>query len=1161
MLGQGTTLTLPASGSDASGLSPSTPIEVHVQSELMEHYEAGAHVACRRRLQVVHAAGQQSAVLFAGHDDALYLAQRNNRKDKGWRIESLTAAFGEGVKVDSFSVINRPDDKTQVALAISRPSDPGSSEIHETAWLRLDEPDKTEWRPRGKQPGVRMVESTYGRVTFDGRTHQDVLVAVGSDGNLYRIHLGEGSPKIEMMGGGGAAPAFGYRSSSGRTEPGVWVLGDKRFVFILLRTHTAIVNPDWDPSAMADDSTFSTPTRFYYTEGNRLLLAIGDETQDLARLSSRGQPEERCDQLILTERSGYKALYLRTKSGKLMISILQSIGPDGEKWSPPRRLRGDVAGLDGGYVAPVSGHRHELFLASDGHLIHLWQDRRSTRWISSEVLLPSVDKIHHVMTSTTRIQLRTANHEGLHNHKVRLRATEAVWLTVNGEAFFLDTGEQRELITDGHGSLTVIGHLSSLAIPRFQIETDLFEQAVNIDPVAHLQKKLRHAASTNLNQVMIGEGHRREKLLKGRFERNAAEGAKALEKFAEGLDRWQLGGVATPGVSLAAPNQPFTSELGPEGRTQDYCWSLELQNGVAVYRDAAATRQELLTPEFDRIVRVAAGNRSWLGTLLEHILHGADDILTLVFNGASVFIRTVEGVIEFVAELAEQFLHIIKVSLKMFLGIDLDMAIKWLGFIFNWEDILATHNVMVRTADQTLTDARGKLEAFKEQLSTYLDELAHKVDQLEIPKPLQGKNHQVLSDEHARHGGAGEAHQEVVQKHRDTLDNHPTMAWAGHQMTHGQPAGHPPPEALLGDLDAERKQNLLRFFNKVHAHGSSVTAGFKTHHQTMKTLFESEEVKLEEVLSQFVHDLLRVGVEVVKEIATEFVGVVEDLITVVDHLLQREIQIPFLTALYKTVIHGGGTLTPINAMLLVAAIPATIFSKALQKKPPFQGLENKSLADPAFKQAWTVWAAGVGGATLQSLRFGLRFVKSFVDLSWLGYLAMFGQMVFLLLVFPALQVSDYAPELTVLWLIWSTFVADLLCSLGLLQLRLGKEVHQAISAVLAGLAGLVLHIEEMALLVARLTDPKIKPIGIGLAIATALQLGILTQVARLTNKALPLVKEAPQVWEAFMLVWLATDVSARVIHAARATVAVLLDVGVIKDKTGLSGSLPVFSPQ
>lgn len=105
-------------------------------------------------------------------------------------------------------------------------------------------------------------------------------------------------------------------------------------------------------------------------------------------------------------------------------------------------------------------------------------------------------------------------------------------------------------------------------------------------------------------------------------------------------------------------------------------------------------------------------------------------VVRKVEDGIQIIINRVEEAFQVVVKFAEQAWDVIGYVFKQ-LGVLLEELIRWLGFLFNWKDILATHAVFAGAATQMLKlgeVAVGRLEGY---VNTWCDRLGQELKTLQ----------------------------------------------------------------------------------------------------------------------------------------------------------------------------------------------------------------------------------------------------------------------------------------------------------------------------------------------------------------------------------------------------------------------------------------------
>ena len=309
------------------------------------------------------------------------------------------------------------------------------------------------------------------------------------------------------------------------------------------------------------------------------------------------------------------------------------------------------------------------------------------------------------------------------------------------------------------------------------------------------------------------------------------------------------------------------------------------------------------------------------------VLDGAFNALVEI--GGKI-VRFVLNTAKKVADFVEAVVNKVVKSIKQF--------IEFLQFIFDWDDILETKRFLVNTFNSALNAAGDMVESAKKPVSEFFDTLQEGLDDgidgfidlvgfdpekdqnkgFELPEAAEWFLNKLI-------GGSGKS---LIEEATDTISHE--LSDVLEDLT----GLELPPlvTTFLGIL--EKIQNL-----------PEIAKGIKNEVvvEIVETLIANP-LKPQLLVVGVLEALRTVGTEILvttENIALTFLDLVVEAFDSLRDLLNAEINIPLISALFKMI--GGGDLTILNLTGMLVAIPATILSKLLFGEAPF-----KDIPQPAF---------------------------------------------------------------------------------------------------------------------------------------------------------------------------------------------------------------------
>ncbi len=1050
----------------------------------------------------------------------------------GWARTPITA-FGEDAHFDTLAAYLRPDGALAVAVALTRPGQRGL--VYVTDDFNVDDPSKTVWQPRGASPsGFHVKQLLFGRFF---KPDEELLIAYTSDGAVIRISPPDGWHVLShrIREARDLQPA--WSEWDGKMQPALMCHTSSDIHWLNIDRPGGRSVPASGVSAVAAAGTPAAPTRHYIAQKRQVYLRSDDGPGTPVGQELPGE----VTQLMVRDAAGEQCV-MACAAGKLWL--LWDSGPG--NWYC---VASDVAQVACASTPVDHPRSFQIFISGDDNLAVLWRDRHARMFKRAEVVLPHTDRAHRVLTSTTRVHLLDPNGDALRKKSLTLELSESCYIEVNALSFFGERGRVYPVETDADGNLTIVKHISGLAMPRLRLRAKDVDDVLDINPMTHLGHALETESRKDLDNLWIGEGERRRKLTDqvGRGAATAqmigktAEYLKSVES-AEHSD--QATQAAQEGVAVHPKGAPLVPEVPAAALSGRACWSVIISAEGATFHDDAETRA-LLASRSDSAE--ALDIVTDVGSFLAHLYHVVKDvtaiIVTEVEKGLEMFF---EGVGTILVKTMEEVLDSVKAALQVVLGIDLDKIVQWLGFLFNWQDIVHTHTVMAETLSRTLRDLKGSLPEVRQKVQDYLAGLHAKIQDIRLPDAISSLNLNVLARDHARHGGVP-SHEGDFTPMKAQFVMHPGANWASAAL-----ARQPAPSGTAPHVDEPIFGKLKDFMDALTPHAGPMQDYFKGNHASLEEKLRSDDLTLGDLFETLVRPLLNASEALITALANASVDVLEALFACVEKLWTAELELPLFSALWRDVLRMEAPFTFANAILLLAAVPMTVLCKVITGKAPFPS--TLSADDDGFLRGWEVWAAGVGALVLRTLTTLLR--GAWVDLlphtTWflLGMDA-----VCLGLWFPPFSRPLPENEAILAAFSWGTWAVETAASFAATLLgqimKLAPEVGAAAGLVVTIAFRQVILIEEV-LLVSLQLSRGLNPWKLATMIARCVQLAYVGPIESSSRSLVIAMNKVPPVAGVALAMYYVALGLRYTLHAGRVVVGVLEDQKIIESEPSLA---------
>ncbi|HEX8503678.1 MAG TPA: serine/threonine-protein kinase [Pyrinomonadaceae bacterium] len=305
------------------------------------------------------------------------------------------------------------------------------------------------------------------------------------------------------------------------------------------------------------------------------------------------------------------------------------------------------------------------------------------------------------------------------------------------------------------------------------------------------------------------------------------------------------------------------------------------------------------------------------GDIFRWIEHALDDVLNFV-------VRVSEGVAHFFVQIGEQWYHFLLRCVEDVahgiqfvlnkIGAAFEKLVRWLGFIFNWDDILRTHRVLKNIFRRYAESCVASISTWEGELNDLFVGLEDKLNAwAKLPPVAQGTVSGASAASTPRPGqGSPQAHWGVQQ----TKSN---MTGSSTDFVPGVPGGDEL-EQLLDDLWGAIQQEESNFktayenlYNDVVKQITTIPAG--------------------EAFERIVAILLDLLVSTVQDIIVTLLKVLQLFLQGALDALDAPLDIPVISWLYKLI--SGDQLSFLDLACLLVAIPSTVIYKLAEEEVPF----------------------------------------------------------------------------------------------------------------------------------------------------------------------------------------------------------------------------------
>jgi hypothetical protein len=644
----------------------------------------------------------------------------------------------------------------------------------------------------------------------------------------------------------------------------------------------------------------------------------------------------------------------------------------------------------------------ELFYAEDtpdAHLIHgtLDQDTGDWEWQTVEVQgggspteaeesggTVNTDKIEEFISYSTDLSFTDPAGAPMVNTHVTVNASDRTGVTVNGATHPVDAITSASLKTNGAGQLTITQQTSGLSVPDLWVHVDglmpadqvlILEQYANgrddpsLPPVLQsIETRLEKMTGPDLANAKDASG---QPLLKATIRNDPAHTASLANGFNSCMKLASKQPNATPLHPLISREGAWTGvHIKSRAAALDWnrvtphaglpSWSLSFEGGGVQYQTHTPEEAQTIMAEMRANAHPAtdADGKPWWSTigdfleaLVERFVNDVIEITKIVVDGVTAafefFISGVKYVFNAVVNLVQDSFDMIESILAaVYDSVDkfFEKTFEWIGFLFNWGDILRTRDALAYAITQGL-----------DFIPLLIDEIKHGVDgwltnlNAPVAKAFSDLKSQVAN---RSLGGFAEANRKSDPVFMHSNGNNFFMNGLINNASGAKVPGVSAAVLDTGPM-VDFKTQLVQFADNAMTKGE------------FSKLKDNMQITGSEPDNIFIQDSLSNLIDLVQKFVEALLTGIHDLIDKTFEALKSAVQtlqgflidnwdIPFVTAFYSYITTDsehdkGSPLNLLDLISLVIAIPSTTLFKIMEGTAPFPNKESVE----AFKKAFT----------------------------------------------------------------------------------------------------------------------------------------------------------------------------------------------------------------
>ena len=602
------------------------------------------------------------------------------------------------------------------------------------------------------------------------------------------------------------------------------------------------------------------------------------------------------------------------------------------------------------------GYSEAYSVTHDNRLYQFWQDPHTTAWANYRVQIQPTGEIVSMPSHSVELTAHDASNLTIPGAKMNIATSALTSLKVNGLSYVVSEHHSIDVEAPSDGRVVIERGTNTLSGPTLLVSAEFMDDgtAVTIESNAAL---LDTMSKTTTDDVWDAKDTSGEYLLQGdnRTRENAKALADATRLLIGHFEPAYTGGRYLEGNAL----QIGTRHIADVGLGSPYRLSPELLEGSRFVIDFSGDAPEARTlSEQEAAARltelraaISAQNgaeidlgihwgdvwdaiKNGIAEVVEFVVDGATAVLKFIINGVEMVF---EGAIEF-AQQALGFIEAIWAKVEVFF----EKLWEWLGFLFDWPDILRTAEAIEHSFNETtdflIIAARNTRELIAQGFDTIEEVIQGAVDDF-VEKLDPNQNVGQYGKEHDK----PDPRLQTSSDHNVMLNKFMANYDKGDDVDLWSDRGEDDPINGIVEKLEELANNFelgagKEAFDEAIAYFSAIGES----RDNILNLLMAGMVRLGEAI-------LLWGIAAAKGVVLTIFDLMVDLVQALKDAVNAEWTIPVVSELYKLITGQDLTFRPIAIFSIIVAIPTTALYKIMKGKAPLPS--DNSLAE--FKRFYT----------------------------------------------------------------------------------------------------------------------------------------------------------------------------------------------------------------
>ena len=559
-----------------------------------------------------------------------------------------------------------------------------------------------------------------------------------------------------------------------------------------------------------------------------------------------------------------------------------------------------------------------------GSLYNIWKDADTSDWHCDQVEVQSLGTVTPVTSYTTEITVLRDDAMPAAMEPVKIWTADAEMLTINGAATFVDAEHPASVTTDAAGRVTVMSVADSLSTPLLQIWTGFLPENewLVIEPNNGVQQQLRSVTASTLQSaglvsdptvaaevanvitqsMTLVAPQTGTRSASSSSVGSSSAGSSSLNASRGAIRSARQGQPFSPRIDAAAvPEQHWRVDLSQAGPKFRHLTKEDAQSSIAALQ--ATPDAGFLGISWGDIwesVRDGVGTlQNWASVIVSATGDAISVAITVVIDGVT---RVFNGVIASF----EQVFDIIEGVFET-IGVAFQRLFQWLGFLFDWPDILRAKNAIKFVANQQIAAMQSVLAFLKQQADTTIHG---------FESQLQGMFKQMAADVMGKASVlsmGGEAPPTPAGLEQSAANNVFYTSYLNNM------SAIPPPTAATTTANATANTTIQQLMDVITSNvgtfetGSNFSTAMAYFQQAAQSAATNPDVALKAGLAgllEVLAGLAQVALETVRVILGSVLDALSAIISSIGEILNGTWNIPFVSDLYTYV--AKAPLSPID---------------------------------------------------------------------------------------------------------------------------------------------------------------------------------------------------------------------------------------------------------